>query len=597
MKRGLLTGSLLIGLVCILILSTGFVSAVWYNPVSWFNNDNSITGNVVSPTCIETDDGIDWGGFGNTTIVATRETKSDCCNLVGSNTCVARGPTLSEKYCNTSSATRISTREHLCDNGCVNGACLRNCQTFNYSSWGECRGGVQTRTVLAKSPSGCVNGTPIVRRECILTNSTISPVINRTNMTTPVSNRNITNITLLTNATSSFNYSFYNSTVCGNESYNNNFETCCIIAGKANLIWGKNEKCSEYKLCNGEVYQTSEGTCCRISGKERLVDEIDYVFNAKTEKKEPQCSERAVCGEETYLKSEETCCGDKQVISGNNVKCSKCGNRYYDSADSTCCKVGKQQGVIYGKNAKCSSCDGVIFDKNSFTCCKTGGEYDLVFGKNAKCSERGYCGDEFYNKSSQSCCKIEGKQKIVNGKDATCAKCGDKVYNKNKATCCTVKDTKKVVSGKDAKCSDFSYCNGTFYDSRKDTCCNIQGSTILLRSVEFGYDIYTDTYNKPRCSDFNLCKNRIIMSDISYSPTTEFDHNDNPDIYEISRATCCKVDGKRFLKFKGTEPSKCSEWKWCGDNIYKDTNDGFEHKCCKIDGKLTLKPYTYKGKC
>jgi hypothetical protein len=40
------------------------------------------------------------------------------------------------------------------------------CTTFTYSSWSACNNGTQTRTVVSASPTGCINGNPILSQTC-----------------------------------------------------------------------------------------------------------------------------------------------------------------------------------------------------------------------------------------------------------------------------------------------------------------------------------------------------------------------------------------------------------------------------------------------
>lgn len=40
------------------------------------------------------------------------------------------------------------------------------CTTFTYSPWSNCNNGTQTRTVVSASPSGCINGNPVLSQTC-----------------------------------------------------------------------------------------------------------------------------------------------------------------------------------------------------------------------------------------------------------------------------------------------------------------------------------------------------------------------------------------------------------------------------------------------
>lgn len=40
------------------------------------------------------------------------------------------------------------------------------CQSFTYSEWGSCLGGIESRTVLTSNPYGCTGGTPNLTRSC-----------------------------------------------------------------------------------------------------------------------------------------------------------------------------------------------------------------------------------------------------------------------------------------------------------------------------------------------------------------------------------------------------------------------------------------------
>jgi hypothetical protein len=48
-------------------------------------------------------------------------------------------------------------------------ALAENCTAFNYSSWGSCNAGVQTRTVSSSTPAGCTGGNPILNQTCTTT--------------------------------------------------------------------------------------------------------------------------------------------------------------------------------------------------------------------------------------------------------------------------------------------------------------------------------------------------------------------------------------------------------------------------------------------
>ena len=41
------------------------------------------------------------------------------------------------------------------------------CTSWDYSDWGDCSGGIQTRTILEAYPEGCAGGSPILSRPCI----------------------------------------------------------------------------------------------------------------------------------------------------------------------------------------------------------------------------------------------------------------------------------------------------------------------------------------------------------------------------------------------------------------------------------------------
>jgi mono/diheme cytochrome c family protein len=43
------------------------------------------------------------------------------------------------------------------------------CSSFTYSAWSTCSNGVQTRTVLTSSPTGCTGGTPVLSQACTVT--------------------------------------------------------------------------------------------------------------------------------------------------------------------------------------------------------------------------------------------------------------------------------------------------------------------------------------------------------------------------------------------------------------------------------------------
>ena len=46
------------------------------------------------------------------------------------------------------------------------------CSSFNYSNWSSCtQSGVQTRTIISSSPSGCVGGNPIISTTCTYTSA------------------------------------------------------------------------------------------------------------------------------------------------------------------------------------------------------------------------------------------------------------------------------------------------------------------------------------------------------------------------------------------------------------------------------------------
>lgn len=40
------------------------------------------------------------------------------------------------------------------------------CTSFTYSAWSACQNGTQTRTVVSASPTGCINGSPILSQPC-----------------------------------------------------------------------------------------------------------------------------------------------------------------------------------------------------------------------------------------------------------------------------------------------------------------------------------------------------------------------------------------------------------------------------------------------
>ena len=45
---------------------------------------------------------------------------------------------------------------------------MPTCESFSYSDWGACQpGGTQTRTILTRSPEGCVGGNPLTTQECV----------------------------------------------------------------------------------------------------------------------------------------------------------------------------------------------------------------------------------------------------------------------------------------------------------------------------------------------------------------------------------------------------------------------------------------------
>lgn len=41
-----------------------------------------------------------------------------------------------------------------------------SCLSFTYTDWGSCENGIQTRTVVSRSPSGCAGGSPILSQNC-----------------------------------------------------------------------------------------------------------------------------------------------------------------------------------------------------------------------------------------------------------------------------------------------------------------------------------------------------------------------------------------------------------------------------------------------
>lgn len=75
------------------------------------------------------------------------------------------------------------------------------CTSFSYSKWSVCRSnGVQTRTVISRSPSGCTGGAPITNRFCDPVPSLPEVIVSTTPTTTPVfiSTPNINNISTST---------------------------------------------------------------------------------------------------------------------------------------------------------------------------------------------------------------------------------------------------------------------------------------------------------------------------------------------------------------------------------------------------------------
>lgn len=57
-------------------------------------------------------------------------------------------------------------------------AFAENCTSFNYSAWGTCNSGTQTRTILSSTPSGCTGGNPITSQNCSSTTPSVNNNIN-----------------------------------------------------------------------------------------------------------------------------------------------------------------------------------------------------------------------------------------------------------------------------------------------------------------------------------------------------------------------------------------------------------------------------------
>lgn len=120
--------------------------------------------------CIDSDGGKNYNTKGTTTGFYLSGTGS------ATDSCVTKtdGAYVHEYFCQADGVT-IGWEDHICINGCTNGACVQTtnpnpCTSFTYSDWSTCSGGTQTRTVLTSLPTGCTGGNPIISQACCLPN-------------------------------------------------------------------------------------------------------------------------------------------------------------------------------------------------------------------------------------------------------------------------------------------------------------------------------------------------------------------------------------------------------------------------------------------
>lgn len=154
------------------ILAIQLVSAVWWNPISWFEKKVQL-GPV---TCNDTDGGQDIYLKGTLTYSSSKTYYfNDSCAYYNFTTSKYD---LREYYCigNQYSYARIPCGI----NGCSDGACIKNSctQSWNCTNWGACTSGVQTR--LCRDLNNCGNeiGKPSESQSCAMINGTL--IINST---------------------------------------------------------------------------------------------------------------------------------------------------------------------------------------------------------------------------------------------------------------------------------------------------------------------------------------------------------------------------------------------------------------------------------